>query len=484
MINKQKGCLDLYGMNAKKWQYINKVIDSLMEKYNYNYIRTPIFESSELFHRGIGDSTDVVTKETYDFKDRGDRNITLRPEGTAGIVRSYIENKMYGDPNQPVKLYYNGTMYRYERPQSGRDREFTQFGVEVLGSDDPLVDAEVISIPVMLLKMLGLKGVKVKINSLGDKESRERYREALIDYFKPHINELCEDCNERLLKNPLRILDCKVDKDNVLLKNAPKTVDYLNEESTKRFVAVQEYLNELEIDYEIDYRLVRGLDYYNHIVFEIEASVEGFGSNNVLAGGGRYNGLVDTLDGPATSCVGFACGLGRIIQALDLEEVELPIDDKLEVFVMYVSETEKKYAASLVNYLRSNGFKTDTEYTGRGLKAQFKQADRLKAKFLIILNDEDLKNDEVRIKDNKTKKEELVGIDYLLYFLDEHLSDEDLGDLEDYQQHPYCEDDCDCDHDCDCDCDDDCDCDEEDECKCHHENHECCHGNCHCKEED
>ena len=454
MISKQKGCLDLYGETAKKWQYVNKVIESLMEKYNYNYIRTPIFESSELFHRGIGESTDVVTKETYDFVDRGDRNITLRPEGTAGIVRSYIENKMYGDPNQPVKLFYNGTMYRYERPQSGRDREFTQFGVEVLGSDDPLVDAEVISIPVMLLQILGLKGVKVKINSLGDKESRDNYRKALIDYFKPHITELCEDCNERLEKNPLRILDCKVDKENILLKDAPKTIDYLNEESKKRFESVQEYLNELEIDYEVDPKLVRGLDYYNHTVFEIEASVEGFGSNNVLAGGGRYNGLVNTLDGPETACIGFACGLGRIIQALDLEEVKLPIIDNLEVFVMYVSDTEKKYAASLVHYLRANGFRVDTEYTGRGLKAQFKQADRLNSKYLIILNDEDLKNDEVKIKNNKTKEEELVSVDYLLYYLDEHLSDEDLD---------YLEDECHCGH--------------------HHEEGHCC-GHCHEEEEE
>ena len=459
MISKQKGCLDLYGETAKKWQYVNKVIENLMEKYNYNYIRTPIFEASELFHRGMGDTTDVVTKETYDFVDRGDRNITLRPEGTAGIVRSYIENKMYGDPNQPVKLFYNGTMYRYERPQSGRDREFTQFGVEVLGSDDPLVDAEVISIPVMLLQILGLKGVKVKINSLGDKESRDNYRKALVDYFKPHIKDLCEDCNDRLEKNPLRILDCKVDKDNELLKNAPKTIDFLNEESKKRFEAVQSFLNELEIDYEVDPKLVRGLDYYNHTVFEIEASVEGFGSNNVLAGGGRYNGLVNTLDGPETACIGFACGLGRIIQALDLEEVKLPINNDLEIFVMYVSDTEKMYAASLVNYLRANGFKTDTEYTGRGLKAQFKQADRLNAKYLIILNDEDLAKDEIKIKNNKTKEEETVSVDYLLYYLDEHLSEEDYDyDFED----------------------DECDCGHHHE---HEEGHHCC-GHCHHEGED
>lgn len=469
MINKQKGCLDLYGETAKKWQYVNKLIDNLMEKYNYSFIRTPIFEASELFHRGIGEGTDVVTKETYDFMDRGERNITLRPEGTAGVVRSYIENKMYGDPSQPVKLYYNGTMYRYERPQSGRDREFTQFGVEVIGSDDPLIDAEVISIPVMLLRLLGLKGVKVKINTLGDQESRDNYRKALVDYFKPHLKNLCEDCNERFNKNPLRILDCKVDKDKDILKNAPKTLDYLNEESKKRFELVQEYLNELEIEYEIDSRLVRGLDYYNHTVFEIEASVEGFGSNNVLAGGGRYNGLVDALGGPKTPGIGFACGIGRIIQALDLEEIKLPINDSLEVFIMYVSETEKKYAASLLNYLRANGFKADTEYTGRSLKSQFNQADRLKAKYLIILNDEDLKNDEVKIKDNKTKEEEIVGVDYLLYFLDEHLSDEDFGDLESFEE-----------HECDC---------EDHECKCeghehNHGEHKCKCGHKHHEEED
>ena len=456
MITKPKGCHDLIGLEAKKWKYVDKIIDSLMEKYNYTYARTPIFESSELFHRGVGEGTDIVTKETYDFKDRGERNITLRPEGTAGIVRSYIENKLYGEPG-PVKVYYNGTMYRYERPQSGRDREFTQFGVEVLGSDDPLVDAEVISIPVLLYKMLGLKGIVVKINSLGDKESRDNYRDALVKYFTPHISELCEDCVERLKKNPLRILDCKVDKDNEILKKAPKTLDYLNEESKKRFEEVKSLLEELEIDYEVDEKLVRGLDYYNHTVFEIEASVEGFGSNNVIGAGGRYNGLVETLDGPQTSCMGFATGLGRLVQALDLENVKLPIIDDVELFVMYVSDTEKKYAASLVQYLRANGYRVDTEYTGRGLKAQFKQADRLNAKYLIILNDEDLAKDEIKIKNNKTKEEELVSVDYLLYFLDEHLSEEDYDDF-DIEEH-----DCHCGHN-------------------HEEGHNCC-GHCHKEEE-
>ena len=213
MIKRQKGCNDLFGREAKVWKYVDQVIDALMEKYNYNYIRTPIIEATELFHRGVGETTDIVTKESYDFEDKGGRKITLRPEGTAGVVRSYIENKMYGDPNQPVKVYYNGTMYRYERPQSGRDRELTQFGMEILGTDDPMSDAEIISLAVNIYKMLGITDIKVNINTLGDNESRLKYREALIEYFKPHIDELCEDCRERFEKNPLRILDCKVDGD-------------------------------------------------------------------------------------------------------------------------------------------------------------------------------------------------------------------------------------------------------------------------------
>ena len=427
MITKPKGCHDIYGIEAKKWKYVDKVIDSLMEKYNYSFIRTPIFESSELFHRGVGETTDIVTKETYDFKDRSDRSLSLRPEGTASIARSYIENKMYAN-GDVVKVYYNGTMYRYERPQAGRDRELTQFGCEVLGSDDPMIDAEVISMPVVLYKMLGLKEIKVRINTLGDNESRNNYREALYNYFEPHINELCEDCQERLKKNPLRILDCKVDKDNDLLKYAPKTIDYLNAESKKRFEQVQSYLDELDIDYEIDDRLVRGLDYYNHTVFEIDTLAEGFGSNNTLGAGGRYNGLIKELGGPDTPGMGFATGLGRLIEALDLEGIELPIKDDIEVFIMYVSETEKMFATSLAQYLRGNGFRVDTDYSGRGLKGQFKIADRLKAKYLIILNDEDLKSDVVRVKDNVKKSEEEVPVDYLIYYFDEHLQDEEEMD--------------------------------------------------------
>ncbi len=450
MIQRPKGTNDIYGREAKIWKYVETVIDQVMEKYNYNYIRTPIFESSELFHRGIGETTDIVTKETYDFIDRGERHLSLRPEGTAGVCRSYIENKMYGDAAQPVKVYYNGTMYRYERPQSGRDRELTQFGMEILGSDDPLSDAEIISAAVNLYKLLGLKEIKVNINSLGDTASRNNYREALIEYFRPHIDEFCDDCKERFMKNPLRILDCKVDADNEILKNAPKTIDYLNEESKERFSKVKDYLDIMQIDYEVNPSIVRGLDYYSHTVFEIEAKVAGFGSNNVIGAGGRYNNLVKDLGGPETPCIGFASGIGRLVMALELEKVKLPIVDYVDLFLMYVNEDEKKYALYLAQELRMAGFIVETEYTNRGLKGQFKQADRLNSKFIAILNSEDLTNNEVKIKNNKTKEEEIISLDVLIYYLDEKLTtDSDECD-------------CGCSHECSCDCNhDECQCEDE-----------------------
>lgn len=449
MIQRQKGCNDIYGSKAKVWKYIDSVIDTVMEKYNYTYIRTPLFEATELFHRGVGETTDIVSKESYDFLDKGGRNITLRPEGTAGVVRAYIENKMYGDSNQPVKVYYNGTMYRYERPQAGRDRELTQFGVEVLGSDDPVTDSEVISLAVNIYKMLGLKEIKVNINSLGDNESRKAYREALIEYFKSYLDDLCEDCKVRYENNPLRILDCKVDSSKEYFKNAPKTLDYLNDESRDRFEKVCDYLDVLGIKYEINPNIVRGLDYYNHTVFEIEAKVDGFGSNNVIGAGGRYNGLVDQLGGPNTACVGFASGIGRLVMAMELEKVKIPVVSDIDLFLMYVNEEEKKYATYLAQELRLAGFIVDMEYTNRSLKGQFKQADRLNAKYLAILNSDDLNNNEVKIKNNKTKEEEIVSLDALIYYLDEMLN----ASIDDNEDECGCGCHCHDDH-----CDGECDC--------------------------
>ena len=419
MIQKPKGTYDIYGVEAKKRAYVNDVLNALCEKYNYGYIETPVFESSELFHRGVGEATDMVQKETYDFKDRGDRSITLRPEGTAGVVRWFIENKMYGNMTDPVKVYYNMKMYRYERPQSGRNREFTQWGFECFGSDDVMADAEVISLAYNAYCLLGLQNVVIKINSLGDTESRNNYREALLYYLRPHIHELCEDCNERLEKNPLRILDCKVDSENDILKNAPKTIDYLNKESAERFEQLKKLLDSMHIKYEVDTRLVRGLDYYNHTVFEVVVN-----DSYALGGGGRYNGLIETLGGPSIPAVGFAMGYDRTILALEENEIDIPISNDNDVYILYVSQTEKIFASSLVQALRLSGFTCETDLMGKSLKGQFKSVDRFHSKYLIILNDNDLKNGEVVLKNNQTREETRVSVNDLVDFLDDNLYEE------------------------------------------------------------
>ena len=420
MITKQKGTNDISGVLAKKRDYLNDIIRSICEKYNYNYIETPVFEATELFHRSVGETTDMVSKETYDFLDRGDRAITLRPEGTAGVARWFLENKLYGNMTEPIKVYYNEKMYRYERPQAGRMREFTQFGIELIGSDDVLADLEVISLAYQTYELMGLNGVKIKINSLGDTESRNNYREALLNYLKPHINDLCEDCKERLEKNPLRILDCKIDGDKDIIKNAPKTIDYLNEESLNRYNKLKEYLDLLEISYEEDVRLVRGLDYYNHVVFEVYADVPEYG-DLALGGGGRYNGLMEVLGGPKVPAVGFAMGYDRTLFAIEASEINIPINDSIDAYVMYVSNGEKETAAYLTQNLRMNGFITETDLLNKGLKGEFKSADRFNAKYLIILNDEDLKDMKVNVKDNRTKEEEKVAINDLVDYLDMHM---------------------------------------------------------------
>ena len=423
MIQKPKGTYDVYGDYGKKIKYVEQLIEVLMINYNYEYTRTPIFESSNLFHRGVGETSDIVSKETYDFKDRGDRDMTLRPEGTAGVVRSYIENKRYGEANVPIKSWYYGPMFRYERPQSGRFREFYQFGVEVFGTNDPLMDAEVISIPVNLYKLLGLKGIKVNINSLGDTETRLKYKEALLKYFKPYINDLCDDCKIRYDKNPLRILDCKIDHEKECMKNAPKIIDYLSEESKDHFLKVQEYLDLMGIEYTVNPNIVRGLDYYTNTVFEVEADIKDFGSNNVLCGGGRYNKLVETLDGPSTNAVGFALGFERLMSALEAEQT--PMDLKtLDIYIIPMSEKEKVYSYQLCNELRMNGFSVDIDYMNRNIKANFKQADRLDAKYIIIIGDDEINSNILTIKNNSTKEEYKIEKEKLIEFFDEKI-DED-----------------------------------------------------------
>jgi len=409
MITKPKGCYDINGKTAKIYQEIEKIVNDYARVYNYKYVRTPLFENAQLYKRGVGEGSDIVQKETYDFLDRGGRMLTLRPEGTAGIVRAFIENKEYATGALPVKNYYFGTMYRYERPGLGRNREFTQFGVEALGSDDPLIDAEVISLSCNILKELGLD-VTVRINNLGSKIDRQNYKNALVKYLKPNIGSLCEDCNNRLEINPLRILDCKIDCNTSILKNAPNILNYQSKESCERFNKVLEYLDYLEVDYVVDNTLVRGLDYYDFMVYEIVLN-----DSLALGGGGRYNHLVKELDGPDTPCVGFACGVERIINLLEDKYTE---ENVVDVYIMAVNEEEKLKANILMQDLRLNGIICETNFLDRGLKSQFKDADRHNAKQLIILNSVDLNKGLINIKDNLTKEEVKIDenevIEYIL----------------------------------------------------------------------
>ena len=376
-----------------------------------------MFESTGLYHRSAGETSDVVSKETYDFKDRGDRSMTLRPEGTAGVVRSYIENKLYAD-QMVQKLFYIAPMFRYERQQKGRYRQHVQFGTEVFGSADPALDAEVISLAVTLYKVLGLRNVKVKLNSLGDTQSRENYRQALLNHFSGHQEELCADCQVRLAKNPLRVLDCKVDRHKEIMKNAPQLIDHLIDEDRAYFLKVQQYLKSMGIDYEYDATLVRGFDYYTHTIFEIQAEIEGFGAQNTLCGGGRYNKLVAELGGPTVPAIGFGMGLERLLLALEAEGIQVGGDDAVDFFLITLGEEAKMFGSRLLFDLRSRGLACETDYLGKNLKGQFKQADRYHARYTAILGEDELQQGMIKIKNNQTGTQESVPvaliIDYIL----------------------------------------------------------------------
>ncbi|MDR7237338.1 histidine--tRNA ligase [Neobacillus drentensis] len=401
-ISIPRGTQDILPGEVEKWQLIEAKARELCEKYQYKEIRTPIFEHTDLFSRGVGDSTDIVQKEMYTFEDRGKRSLTLRPEGTAAVVRSYVEKKMFGLPNQPVKLYYMGPMFRYERPQAGRFRQFVQFGIEALGSNDPAIDAEVISLAMNLYKEMGLKKLKLIINSLGDKESRNAHREALVNHFKPRIGEFCHDCQNRLEKNPLRILDCKVDRGHELMNTAPSILEFLNDFSKNYFEKLQRYLTQLDIPFEVDANLVRGLDYYNHTAFEIMSNAEGFGAITTLCGGGRYNGLSEEIGGPEAPGIGFALSIERFIATLNAEGIELEINESIDCYLAALGEEAKEYTVGLLQQLRRAGFSAERDYLDRKIKAQFKAADRLKAKYVAVLGDEELKNNKINVKNMAT----------------------------------------------------------------------------------
>ena len=405
-----RGTQDILPGQVEKWQLIEKKARELCERYQYQEIRTPIFEHTELFQRGVGDTTDIVQKEMYTFEDRGERSLTLRPEGTASTVRSYVENKMFGQATQPVKLYYTGPMFRYERPQAGRFRQFVQFGIEALGSSDPAIDAEVIALAMDLYKELGLTKLKLVINSLGDKPSRESHREALMNHFQPRIAEFCGDCQNRLQKNPMRILDCKQDRNHELMKSAPSIIDHLNEESKQYFEKVQKYLTALDIPFELDANLVRGLDYYNHTAFEIMSNAEGFGAITTLCGGGRYNGLVEEIGGPETPGIGFALSIERFLAALNAEGVELPIEAGIDCYLVSLGDAAKDYTVTLLHQLRTAGFKAERDYLDRKIKTQFKAADRLQAKFVAVLGDDELNANKINLKDMATGQQTEIDL--------------------------------------------------------------------------
>ncbi|TFE01058.1 histidine--tRNA ligase [Jeotgalibacillus salarius] len=417
-INIPRGTQDILPGVSEHWQFIEQTAAEICRQYQYKEIRTPIFEHTELFERGVGDTTDIVQKEMYTFKDRGDRNLTLRPEGTASVVRSYVQHKMHGQPVQPVKLFYTGPMFRYERPQAGRFRQFVQFGVEAIGSDDPAIDAEVISLAMELYSRLGLKKVKLVLNSLGDTESRSAHKNALIEHFSPRIDEFCSDCQVRLDKNPLRILDCKKDRGHELIENASSLKDYLNEDSQHYFEKVKRYLDVMGIEYELDPNLVRGLDYYNHTAFEIMSDAEGFGAITTLCGGGRYNGLTEEIGGPASPGIGFALSIERLMAALEAENIALPINDQVDCYFVAMGEAAKEKAVALSFEARKNGLSVELDYLNRKMKGQFKAADRMKAANVVIIGEDELNTGKAAVKNMESGTQEEVLFDEILQYIE------------------------------------------------------------------
>lgn len=403
---KPRGTQDILPSESKKWQYLENEIRKITNLYGFGEIRTPIFEHTEVFKRE-NDSSDVVNKEMYTFT-MNKTSLTLRPEQTASVVRSYVENKLYGVSELPLKLFYIGPQFRHERPQKGRLRQFHQFGTEILGARNPFLDVECIALGYTLLQKLGLKSLKVLLNTLGDKESREAYRDALQKHFSPVIHEYCEDCKRRLDQNPLRILDCKVDKEHPYTKNAPQIEDYLNEESKNYFEQVKQGLETLNIPYEIDSRLVRGLDYYCDTVFEVVSTSEALGSQSTIFGGGRYEKLAEYYGGPETPAVGFGMGLERVLLALELENPSLITEEGIDAYVMCLSKDLQHKAFKIVQDLRAAGFRVQGDYFSRSLKAQFKSVDKTSAKFAIILGNKEDENQSVNIKEIATQNQDSV----------------------------------------------------------------------------
>lgn len=411
-LQKPKGTQDILPKDSGEWQYVEEFARNTFKKYNYAEIRTPLFEHYEVISRSVGDTTDIVTKEMYDFYDKGERHITLRPEGTAPVVRSYVENKLFAPEIQkPVKLYYMGSMFRYERPQAGRLREFHQIGVECFGSNNPATDVETIAMAAQFFNEIGIRNVTLQLNSLGNAESRAAYRQALIDYLMPLKENLSKDSQRRLEENPLRVLDSKEKEDKLAVENAPSILDYLDEESQTHFQAVRSLLEALEIPYIINTNMVRGLDYYNHTIFEFTADVAG--NELTICAGGRYDSLVAYFGGPETAGFGFGMGVERLLLVLEKQGVELPLEDSLDVYIAVLGEGANNKALEIVQALRKQGFTAERDYLNRKLKAQFKSADTFGAKVLITLGESEIESKQVTIKNNQTREELIVDLNQI-----------------------------------------------------------------------
>lgn len=415
-INKIKGTLDFYGYEVEKYRYIETVCVDIAKKFGYSEVITPIFESTDVFVRSVGESSDIVNKEMYTFTDRGNRSLTLRPEGTAPMMRMFVENKLYVNPGV-AKYYYFGPIFRYERPQKGRYHQFTQFGVETYGLENPLLDADVINLACKIMNALGIKNVKVCLNTLGSKEARAAYVPALKEYFTPHLEEMCADCKVRYEKNPLRMLDCKVDANTDVMKNVPRISDYLTEDDKQYFEDLKSALEVLGIKYEVSDKLVRGLDYYSNDVFELiydnpESSINGL----TLCAGGRYNDMGRDFDGPDIKAIGFAFGVERLSMALDELGIKVPDSGLDQVTVITLGKEVKKVGLKLVDYLRTKGIPTEIDYQSENLKPQFKLAERNKSRYIIIIGEDEVANNIMTIKDTVLQQESKISVSELNKF--------------------------------------------------------------------
>ena len=411
LTNGPRGTKDILPDTVGQWLYVEQKVRELCSRYGYKEIRTPMFEHTELFLRGIGETTDVVEKEMYTFTDRGGRSVTLRPENTAAAVRAYLQNKLYADADL-TKLFYIGSMFRYDRPQAGRLREFHQFGVEALGGDNPAVDAEIILLAVNFLKSLGLKELELSLNSVGCPNCRPVYRKRLQEFFADKLDGLCEDCRSRYDRNPMRILDCKVEGCKKLSIGAPEITDCLCDDCREHFVKVQELLTSAGVSFKLDPRLVRGLDYYTKTAFEVQYAP--LGAQSAVAGGGRYDGLIEEIGGKPTPAVGFAVGLERVLLALEKQALLPEQADAMDAFVVGLGEAAQPAAFRLLADLRAAGLSAGMDFAGRSMKAQMKQANKANAHFALILGEDEVKESAVMLKNMQTSEQHKIAIDEVI----------------------------------------------------------------------